>query len=192
MQLLELSHAMNLRLLFLYMYPVDVSVQFPAMANHPAIHPALNVDTPRCASEPHLSDCASDHPFVAIVLADNGTASVPSPSISSTKPLQAMHVHGHPCLQVADVGNEEVACEAIEHEVRRCREALDMACPQDRQLLASRSAALGRALECRYLHTWSLEDLEERLTSWRDALDALTRPMFSNISRGEISETGTH
>ena len=84
-------------------------------------------------------------------------------------------IHGRACLQVIDGGTDKRdACEVVEGEVRRCRDALAGARPRKPRVLAARLAALGRALEGRYLRTWHNDDLEERLSSWRGALTLLT------------------
>ena len=165
------------------------------MADNPAIQPATDFETPHCASEVYVSKYVNDHPSVAFSPAHNQTLSVPVPSGSPKPPAQVMCAHGHTCCQVAMMGSEsnsEVTCQEIECEVQLCRKALGVACPQDHRRLAFRWAALARALEGRYIHTWDIEDVEERLNSWRNALGALTSPTSTEHSSREITGRGIY
>lgn len=104
----------------------------------------------------------------------------PAPSVSEPFDGQPATggIHGRACLQVVDGGtSKRDACEVVESELRRCRNALAGAPPREPKMLAARLAALGRALEGRYLHTWHKDDVEERLSSWRSALALLTDPV---------------
>lgn len=118
---------------------------------------------------------------VVVEPSDERASGIRAPNVTSgAQPLMQIHFHSNPCLYVSEDGDGSTAeptCEEIEREIRRCREELDTANMNDPYLLAARRAALGTVLESRYLHTWSTEDLEERLALWRGALATLTSPV---------------
>jgi len=166
-------------LLYPWAFPAAALARSPTMSEEIATRPTTGVGIPR--SDPGLpfANHSTGHPSVAAEPSHKPASGIPDVTSDAQSAMQ-IHLHGFPCLYVSEEGDGSTAeptCEEIEHEIRRCREESDAANINDPYLLAARRAALGIALESRYLHTWDAEDLEERLAMWRAALATLTGPV---------------